>query len=245
MIRRIEEAALNSWPALQQVLHDGWLVRFADGYTKRANSVNPLYESVGDTTRNVEFCEALYAERAMPAIFRLTPLAPPDLDGILAARGYARIDSTLVLQRSPGGEAFPAGAGELRVEPLGDWLDHFHRLSGCRPAGSETHRRMLEQIIGRRFLATLRRDGLVAGCALAVLDADLLGLFDLIVDAAFRRRGVAATLMAGLLRWGQGHGAELAYLQVMERNEPALRLYVEKLGFEPAYGYWYRVPIEP
>ena len=110
MIRRIEEAALNSWPALQQVLHDGWLVRFADGYTKRANSVNPLYESVGDTTRNVEFCEALYAERAMPAIFRLTPLAPPDLDGILAARGYARIDSTLVLQRSPGGEAFPTGA---------------------------------------------------------------------------------------------------------------------------------------
>ena len=40
---RIEEVALNAWPSMQHMLYDGWLLRFSNGYTKRANSVNILY----------------------------------------------------------------------------------------------------------------------------------------------------------------------------------------------------------
>jgi hypothetical protein len=32
--RRLEEAAMNAWPALQQALCHGWVLRFANGYTK-------------------------------------------------------------------------------------------------------------------------------------------------------------------------------------------------------------------
>jgi N-acetylglutamate synthase len=41
MIRYIEELALNAWPSLQPLLLDGSVVRFANGYTRRANSMNP------------------------------------------------------------------------------------------------------------------------------------------------------------------------------------------------------------
>jgi ribosomal protein S18 acetylase RimI-like enzyme len=45
--------------------------------------------------------------------------------------------------------------------------------------------------------------------------------------------------MQGLLHRAQEHGAAHAYLQVVQSNAPARRLY-EKLGFSEAYPYWYR-----
>src|SRR5215510_11714647 len=96
--RRLEEIAMNAWPALQQVLYDGWVLRFANGYTKRANSVNPLYVSCGAIAEKIAFCERCYANHGVPAIFRLTScLAPLELDVALEQRGYQLLDPSLVL----------------------------------------------------------------------------------------------------------------------------------------------------
>ena len=65
-LRRIEEAGFNAWPALQTNLLDGWVLRFADGYTKRANSINPTYPSDrDDLADHVSRCEAIYRERRL------------------------------------------------------------------------------------------------------------------------------------------------------------------------------------
>ncbi len=96
-LRALEEAALNAWPALQQILVDGWLVRFANGYTKRANSVNPLYESTQPVEAKIECCLALFQAQKLPPVFRLTPLAQPDdLDDRLARLGFSEQSRTSV-----------------------------------------------------------------------------------------------------------------------------------------------------
>ena len=88
--RRIEEASLRAWPAHADTDFDNWRLRFADGYTKRANSITPLGRSNLPLEDKLATCERLYAERGLPAIFRLTPFAPEGLDEVLERRGYRR-----------------------------------------------------------------------------------------------------------------------------------------------------------
>src|SRR5262245_42365024 len=155
--RRIEEASLNAWPALQQMLFDSWLLRFAKGYTKRANSVNPLFGSSLNAEEKIALCERLYAEKAQPTIFRLTPFAcPPDLDQVLARRHYRRIDLTSVQYRDLRGQVMQAEPSvELREETVDNWLDTFCRLSAASRAQHHTHQEILQAIPVTRLLAVL------------------------------------------------------------------------------------------
>lgn len=237
--RRLEEAALNAWPPLRQMLHDGWVLRFSRGYTKRANSVNPLYASRLELREKVATCERLYREQGLPPIFRLTPFTTSStLDGILDERGYATIEPSLVLRRDLRDRS-EAAAGELRDDAIDDWLALFGEWSGLPGGHRQTLRMMLEAIPARRWLVSLPTEEGTAACALGVLEEDFFGIFDLVTAPRHRGRGHAARLMQGLLHRAQEHGAAHAYLQVVQSNAPARRLY-EKLGFSEAYPYWYR-----
>lgn len=61
LVARLEEAALNGLPALQTEFYDGWIVRMAEGYSRRANCVVPLYESTTPLQEKLVHCEAAYA----------------------------------------------------------------------------------------------------------------------------------------------------------------------------------------
>ena len=245
---RIEEASLNAWPALRQMIYDGWLLRFADGYTKRANSVTPLSPSNIDLHTKIAFCEQTYKRNGLACIFRLQSFAAPELDQFLAQRGYALVDPTLVLSRhlrtfsckdDPPGRLYN-DQNYLRNEPLDRWLATFCRLSAMTLDRHATHRLILERIIGQRMLNTLLvNDGAVA-CGMAVVEDDLVGLFDIVTAPEQRRRSYGTQLIGGMLAQAQACGATYAYLQVTEANTAARRLY-DRLGFQELYRYWYRV----
>lgn len=64
----------------------------------------------------------------------------------------------------------------------------------------------------------------------AGIDGDWIGIHDVVVDPAHRRKGLARRVIATLLAVGAEQGAGTAWLHVETDNAPALDLY-ESLGF--------------
>ena len=239
--RRIEEASLNAWPALHQMLLDGWVLRFARGFTKRANSVTPLYPGSQPIEEKVRFCENLYARERLQSVFRLTAGADgcdqAALDRCLDARGYRLADSTLVLGASVAPEAV---SPRWSVLTLKEWLNAYAALTGMPDKFMRLHGAILNAIRTECAHAVLRHGDEVLACGLGVVERGLLGLFDVVTDPTHRRQGCGEELVRGLLDWGCERGARTAYLQVTEGNAPAQALY-RKLGFAERYRYWYRI----
>ena len=91
LVTTLEEAALNGLPALQTEFYDGWIVRMAEGYSRRANCVVPLYESTTPLQEKLAHCEAAYARASLPCLFKIFPACQPeDLDETLAQLQYSQ-----------------------------------------------------------------------------------------------------------------------------------------------------------
>lgn len=243
--RLVEEAALNAWPALQQHLYDGWALRFSEEYTKRANSVNPLYPSKLDIDEKIGYCEQVYASKGYPVIFRLTePFAPPSLDSQLALRGYQKIDPTHVMYLDLQKQKNPVATNvSFRELPLSQWLNLFTQFSGYSAAKQPIHEKMLQSIVSPCLTVALQIADEVVSLGLGVLQGSLFGLFDIVTHSDHRSKGYGKLLVSHMLRWARERGAQQAYLQVMEQNFVARSLYA-KLGFEDSYAYWYRILYE-
>lgn len=239
MIRHIEEISLSALPALHTVYCDGWVLRFAGGHTRRANSVNPLYPSTLDINEKIAYCEALYRAQGLPAVFKMTSAVnPPDLDAILADRGYQKSPPTSVHTLRLNGLAGDASA-HIDTQRTARWLDAYARMNEVPAHRRDLLGRMLDGLITPAGYAAVEQDGEIVAVGLGVLTEDYVGLFDIVTAARARRQGLGRRIVASLLRWGQTGGAHHAYLQVVADNMPAVSLY-RSLGFEEAYQYWYR-----
>jgi GNAT superfamily N-acetyltransferase len=240
-IRDLERKAFQAWPALETRANFGWVQRFNGGYTKRANSINAIEAGAHFTPAVMAELERPYRERGHPPIWRLSPLAPAEADAVLAGRGYRRIDQSLV-QRAPLDERFsPNPVVRIAASPGPEWLAGFAGLSPVAPHHRETMAQMLRSIAAPVGFASVEEGGEALAFALGVVDGDHVGLFDVLVAPAARRRGLARRLTQSIGAWGRDHGACFAYLQVVATNIAALPLYAD-LGFETVYSYAYRVP---
>lgn len=239
MIRTIEEYSLNAQPALQTMVYDGWLLRFAGGYAKRANSVHPLYPSTEPPLVKIKKCEQFYAAKNLSAVFKITPAATP-LDSLLAEQGYRR-NSPSSVQLLDLTEFTPCPDDHLTATQhlTEDWLNDFCRFSSITNKNRPVLSYMLKNIIPNKYIVSLKAGNTAIGGGVGVLQDEFIGLYDIVIDGAYRNQGYGKKLVAGLLRLGSAAGAKKAYLQVMTNNFPAVRLY-SGLGFKEIYQYWYR-----
>lgn len=240
MISYIEQKSLNAWPALNTIVYDGWLLRFADGLTRRANAIYPLFNSTIELEEKLKFCENIYFSKGQPVIFKLTE-DKIDINEFLINNGYQKDAETYVQTISTDNfSSFKNDA--IRISDTYDinWINRFLQFNNYNEQDRNGYERILNQIFLKTGYVDLVINGECIGCGLGVIEESYVGIFDIVVSPMFRNRGYGQIIVESLIKWGNDNGAKTAYLQVMKNNPQALRLY-EKIGFKKMYKYWYQV----
>ncbi len=244
-IRNMESRSMGAWPSFQTMIDDGWILRFAKGYTKRANSVNPIFPSKDALLAKIQRCEAHFFKSGLSYVFKLTEIASPsNLEDVLNDRGYAKIDETSVQEKNIGDIIISESSLKMEYSlELNDiWFRHYCHLNRVSDQNREKLQGILTNILTPTFFVLLYKEYSCVACGLGVQDSNFIGLFDIVVAETHRNQGIGMCLVQHLLHLGKSGGAHKAYLQVMLNNPAALRLYA-KLGFHEQYKYWYRKKI--
>jgi ribosomal protein S18 acetylase RimI-like enzyme len=241
LVETLEKRLVNAWPSLETLALDGWLLRFARGYSKRANSASPMTPGATLDAEAIHYAAQLYRAQMIRPVFRLTPLAAPEADNALSDAGFVLFDESLCLTAPL---ALGLGLGDRRVSIAPQATPPWVAAAAASYGGDKADHAALGQIVARirpaAAFATLVEDGADLAWGLAVAERGYVGLFDIVVDPKARGRGLGRAIVTTLMGWGHGEGAHSAYLQVRGSNEVALGLY-GSLGFSEAYRYTHRV----
>ena len=238
-IRFFEEIAANGHVALNVMQYDGWLLRFSEGYTGRANSVSIIYPSTLDMAEKVAYCEEMYRRKGQPCIFKLTN-NDEELGEYLESRGYKVVTPTdvkvLDLARF---EPVETDGCVFDSEPDEKWLENyfaFEKLTDTKK--QDIFRRMLAKVSVDTIYCTLYDGGRVVACASAAVEHGYMLLQNVVVDESARGTGYGKRLCSAIITKAKESGAKYSWLQVVKDNIPAVKLY-DRLGYEKLYTYWY------
>ncbi|MCP3994171.1 MAG: GNAT family N-acetyltransferase [bacterium] len=232
LAREIEPCVYRSWKARECANYDGWQLRYADGFSRRGNSVFPAEQSTISLAEKIDWCRTWYRKRALDLVVRQTPATESGLDDVLSAEGFTREGDTHVMVGEIGDRS-----AEFSVDgqPSLGWWNTTAALWGFDLASPTGWSAIINRIdLPAGFVSI---DG--AGAGLAIVDGPWMGLFEIIVAPDRRRQRLGNAISNSLLDWGRGAGARRAYLQVVGSNLAAAEFY-RGLGFEQAYTYWYR-----
>ena len=238
---RVEETCLNAWPALRQVLLNGWVLRFSEGLTRRANSANPLKGARATGDGLIAACEELYQRRKLPAIFRLPSIIDPDLDERLDEAGYGREGESCVRHGALNGVEMASDPDvQLLPRPSREWFAAMAALQNHTGEQRRTHRRIVGAIAIPVAFAALAIDREFVALSYGAIHDRLLCYESVITNPRRQRRGYARRVVTSLAAWAKDQGAEGACLEVEAHNTAALALY-DTVGLKTElYRYHYR-----
>lgn len=238
---RLEALYTEAWPPLRREIVSDWLVKFAPGVSRRANSANPLRAQVRDVDSSIEACARRYRKSGMPALFRILSVMEPEAGARLDRLGYrpegetvnlyARIDDA-VAKRDDAVTIFP--------RPSAEWLAAMIAAQGHTGDKAETYRRLVGAITIPAAFVSLRHQGELAALAYGALDQGVMCFESVVTLERHRGRGFATRALSALIDWAAERGAQAVCLQVEATNERGRRLY-HSLGLrQELYRYDYR-----
>jgi len=247
-IKQYQEFLLNSWPAKHYYFLNGWVLRFTDGITSRANSVFPIrYIGTHETLdSDINIVEKAYKAHNLPPVFTMHEFHEPEnLKDNLIKRGYQDYDHTIALginiddfQPKIITNDFEYIIFDSRVKEISEFLAGFSKRN-------ESEQKVIQEInqqliVPQKCYIIVKNNDEIIGTLLAVLvPQGFLYVGDVFVHPDFRRKGIATLMLIKLKeKWTFSSKVGTIWLQVEKVNTKALDLY-HKLGMTKLYDYYY------
>ena len=240
-IKFLEEIGANGHVALNILQYDGWILRFSNGYTRRANSISVIYPSQLTPEEKVPVCEEYYKRQGLSCLFKVTE-EDVKLNKFLEARGYTQEAATSLMTVNLEDVDFESKNPAVAIffkTPKKEWLVPYFTFEGItNPKDQETFKKMLSKVLAETLYGVIVANGKIVACASVAIERGYALLQNVVVSPKHRTKGYGKHLCKKLLEKAKELGAKEAYLQVVQTNKAANCLY-EDLGFKKEYEYWY------
>ncbi|MGL4495380.1 MAG: GNAT family N-acetyltransferase [Beijerinckiaceae bacterium] len=236
----IETRMLRAWPAIEAQDFGPWRMRFANGYSKRANSLTPLTVGADLGDADIAAVIAHYRSRNIRPCIRMFSFCAPALDARLERHGFSIVDPTGVMTRALDQRISTDPRVSILTRVTRGWANANAGAYGGEKSNAEFLFEILSRITQPAIFATLNDNGEDIAWGIAVADSGFVGLQDIVVSPSARGRGAGKGLCQSLLAWGAAQGAHTAYLHRLDSNGAARNLY-GALGFADAYGMHQRI----
>jgi GNAT superfamily N-acetyltransferase len=232
-IADLEIAADRCWYTPDREALGGWILRAAQGWTNRANSVLALGDPGLPLDEAISTCQSWYARRGLTT--RITVPLPPGRRVSAALTGAGWTAQPLVLvQTAPIVDLAEADRTVvLTTEPTPDFL---YLVAARKQSLPDVALLVLAHAPQVRFAEVRGDDGALLAIARGAVTGERLHLGVVEVVAPARRRGLARRVGRALGAWAAGIGATGAVLQVEEHNAGAVALY-GSMGFRTHHTY--------
>jgi N-acetylglutamate synthase len=247
----LDHLMADAWPPTVSEIVGRSRLRWASGFTRRANSCL----AVGDddeipeiVARATEFYSMRHAE---PVFMVSTASAPPLMASHLRSLGFESTARTLLQTASSAAVAASCdGANAFVVESATEmtdaWFETYWAVEATRDR-DDAARTICRDILGRTMGAcygSLLAAGQTVSVGQIVVEQQWAGVQCMATLPSHRRRGGAAVALGHLADRALEMGAANMYLAVMHDNHGARSLY-ERSGFSTVHEYSYYSPTGP
>ncbi len=244
-IQFYQELSTNAWPPKSSILLSGWILRISEGITKRANSVLPLSYFGENLLVDIEQVEKLFQETDLPIIFQLSDyFEPKNLLEQLLELNYEIIDESLLMiaeiEKINEISLNKSFLYSHIIEESTSWFDAYSMLTKCSPERMIGNKAIIDRIKFPKGFFFAKHNDQIVGIALAVIERENIGSYDMIVHSDYRRQEIAQSLIKKIFDWGKELYVKGAYLQVQGDNSGAISLY-KKVGYKECYRYRYLI----